>query len=192
VYEHFDGTLERLAGEIAVVEVAGVGYRLRVPASTATVLRVGRQVRLYVSHRIGQDTVHLCGFATREEREVFELVCTVTGVGSSIALAILSALSIERFREAVLRGEAKVFEKIRGIGKKTSQRLILELRGTLEETELRPPPPPEVAAVAEDALKALLALGFGPADAESRLRRALGAAPAEIAVGDLVRLASRG
>ena len=103
MYEHVSGTLERIAGELAVVDVGGVGYRLRVPASTAATLRVGAAVKLLVSHRFQNDLFHLYGFATREEREIFERVCAVTGVGPAIGLSILSALPIDRFRDVVLR-----------------------------------------------------------------------------------------
>lgn len=186
------GTLERLAGELAIIDVGGMGYRLKVPISTSQELRVGRTVKLYVTHRFAQDVFHLYGFSTREEREIFERVCAVTGVGPAIALAILSSLSIDRFRDVVLRGESKALEKIRGVGKKTAQRLILELRGALEEEDLRATPPGPVEGPAEDAVKALLSLGFGAVDAEARVRRALESAPAEAAVAELVRRASRG
>lgn len=195
MYEYFSGTLERLAGEIAVVDVGGVGYRLRVPASTAEKLRLGAPVKLHVTHRFAQEVFQLYGFATREEREIFDRVCGVTGVGPAIGLAILSSLPIERFREVVLLGETKALEKIRGVGKKTAQRLILELRGVLEEEDLRPARDATVRGVpgpADDAVKALVALGFPPSEADGRVRRALEDASAEATVGELVRLASRG
>lgn len=191
MYEHLAGTLERLSGEIAVVDVGGVGYRLKVPLSTARALRVDRPVKLFVTHRIAQDAFQLFGFATRDERRAFEQICGVTGVGPAIALAILGAFTLEQFRDVVLRGETKTFEKIRGVGKKTAQRLILELRGALDEAELRSPEE-ESAGPAADAVKALVALGFPPNDAEARVRRAVASAPAESAVAELVRRASRG
>lgn len=190
MYEHLAGTLERLSGEVAVVDVAGIGYRLRIPLSTARALRVDRPVKLFVTHRIAPEALQLFGFATREERQAFEKICGVTGVGPAVALAILSALTLEQFREIVLRGETKALEKIRGVGKKTSQRLILELRGALEEADLRGEPEPAEGPAA-DAVKALVALGFTPSEAEARVRRAVTASP-DSAVADLVRRASRG
>ncbi len=193
MYEHLSGTLERIAGELAVVDVGGVGYRLKVPASTSETLRVGRAVKLLVTHRFQNDLFHLYGFATRDEREIFERVCSVTGVGPAIGLAILSALPIEKFRDVVLRGETKALEKIKGVGKKTAQRLILELRGVLEEVDLVPSAGGKVTeGPAEDAIKALLALGFSAQEAEARVKRAVDSAPPQTPVGDLVRLASRG
>ena len=193
MYEHLSGSLDRIAGELAVVDVGGVGYRLRVPHSTAQTLRVGRAVTLLVTHRFQNEQFQLYGFATREEREVFERVCTVTGVGPAIGLAILSALPIEQFRDVVLRGETKALEKIKGVGKKTAQRLILELRGVLEEADLRPAEESaRPAGPADDAIKALVALGFTAAEAESRVRRAAESAKSDAVVGDLVRLATRG
>ena len=196
MFEHFSGTLERTAGELAVVDVGGVGYRLRVPASTAHTLRVGQAVKLYAAHRFQNDVFQLFGFATREEREVFDRVCNVSGVGPAIALAILSALPIDEFRDVVLRGETKALEKVKGVGKKTAQRLILELRGVLEEEDLRPSgSAPPALGPAADAVKALVALGFPAGEAEGRVERAVAAAggsAADMAVGELVRLASRG
>lgn len=196
MFEHFSGTLERMAGELAVVDVGGVGYGLRVPASTAKALRVGQPVRLHASHRFQNDVFQLFGFASREEREVFDRICNVTGVGPSIALSILSALPIDAFRDVVLRGESKALEKVKGVGKKTAQRLILELRGALEEEDLRPAPThEEPSGPPADAVKALIALGFPASEARSRVDRALGSlAPAagETTVAELVRLASRG
>ena len=193
MYEHVSGTLERIAGELAVVDVAGVGYRLKVPSSTAHTLKVGRAVKLLVTHRFQNDLFHLYGFATRDEREIFERVCSVSGVGPAIGLAILSALPIDQFRDVVLRGETKALEKIKGVGKKTAQRLILELRGVLEEADLAPAAAGAPAeGPTEDAIKALLALGFTAPDAEARVKRAVESAPPAAQVGDLVRLASRG
>ena len=198
MYEHFSGTLERIAGELAVIDVGGVGYRLKVPASTAHTLRAGAPAKLYATHRFQNDVFHLYGFATREEREVFERVCNVTGVGPAIGLSILSALPIDDFRDVVLRGETKALEKVKGVGKKTAQRLILELRGVLEEEDLRPADEstPGPVGPADDAVKALVALGFPQGEAQSRVERAVASVgdrdPADVEVGELVRLASRG
>jgi len=192
VYEHLAGTLERIAGEIAVVEVAGVGYRLKVPSSTAQTLRAGCSVKLFVTHRFQNEVFHLYGFASREEREVFDRVCSVTGVGPAIGLAILSSLPIDQFRGVVLRGESKALEKIKGVGKKTAQRLILELRGVLEESDLCPAESAVESGPADDAVKALISLGFHGSEAESRVRTAIESSKGSLSVADLVRLATRG
>jgi len=145
-----------------------------------------------VTHRFQNEVFHLYGFASREEREVFDRVCSVTGVGPAIGLAILSSLPIDQFRGVVLRGESKALEKIKGVGKKTAQRLILELRGVLEESDLCPAESAVESGPADDAVKALISLGFHGSEAESRVRTAIESSKGSLSVADLVRLATRG
>jgi len=197
LYEYLTGEVVRIAEDHAVLEVAGVGHRLRSPAGTLRKLREGSSARLFVSHRIRDEQLVLFGFAQPEERDFFERVCGVSGVGPASALAILSHVDPDALRSTVLDGDTTPLEKVKGIGKKTAQRIVLDLRGALEKEELMTKAG-SVATVgvpegpAADAVRALQVLGFHLTDAQERVRKVLVDHPNPSSAEDLVRLASRG
>ena len=182
----------------AIIDVAGVGYRAFIPTSTFERLpEHGQPVRLLIHHYVREDAVHLYGFYTDAERKAFETMLAVTGVGPKLALAALSAMSPADLRTHVVAGDAGFLTSIPGVGRKTAERLIVELRDRfaaidgLEDLAStgRPSSAGDVAARA-DALAALEQLGYSRAAAEKALRSVLkktGAATAD----ELVRLALR-
>ena len=128
MFYYLDGKITHIEPYIAVVDVGGVGYLCRVSARTQSRLTVGQKGRLYTYLRVGEDIFELYGFADVEEKNVFELLTGVSGVGVKVALAILSAMNPDQCILAVLNGDEKALCAAQGVGKKLAQRLILELK----------------------------------------------------------------
>ena len=197
MYEYLSGEVIRILADSVTLDVAGVGYSLKAPSATLSKLRDGSSARLFLSHRIRDDQMHFYGFSQPEERDLFERLCHVSGVGPASALALLSHIEPDNFKNAVLEGESGVLEKVKGIGKKTAQRIVLDLRGALEKEDLvASAGSPATVGVPEgpaaDAVRALQVLGFPLNEAQDRVRRIVAESPdPELVAEDLVRLASR-
>jgi Holliday junction DNA helicase RuvA len=147
-----------------LVDVQGVGYELDVPMSTFYQLPViGSQVTLHTHLVVREDAHLLFGFATEQERAAFRQLLKISGVGARIALSVLSGLSVADLAQAVTKQDSGRLTKIPGIGKKTAERLLLELRGKLEMT-LSPDAAPAMSR-SQDVLNALLALGYNEREA---------------------------
>jgi Holliday junction DNA helicase RuvA len=185
-----------LAGIIAekepprlLVESQGVGYEIEVPMSTyLTLPPVGSSVRLRIHHVLREDASLLFGFATAEERELFRALLKVNGVGPKVALAILSGVSANEFRLAIAAEDAAALTRIPGVGRKTAERLLVEMRDHFRDAPLaggtaRALPP------REEALHALLALGYKPQEAQKMLEKS---ATAGASTEDLIRGALQG
>ena len=180
-----------------VIESAGVGYEVNVPVTTAERLpRLGAEVFLLIHHVFREDGQALYGFAVAEEREFFKLLVEkVSGVGPKMALNILSRLSLPILRDAIIRGDFALLSQCPGIGKKTAERLVMELK---DKVGLEAPGAVTMAAVAaavaaptpaSDAVSALVALGFKPVDADKGVRAAIAKLGPGATADQLVRAA---
>ena len=164
-----------------VIESAGVGYEVNVPVTTAERLpKLGAEVFLLIHHVFREDGQALYGFAVAEEREFFKLLVEkVSGVGPKMALNILSRLSLPILRDAILRGDVALLSQCPGVGKKTAERLVMELKdkvgleGSAPSVATLAPAAALAPTPATDALAALVALGFKPADADKGVRAAV-------------------
>lgn len=171
--------IARLRGKIlekdasgVVVEAGGVGYAVAVPLSCLEKLR-GTEADLFVHTFVREDTLQLYGFLTRQERELFRKLLSVNGVGPGTALAILSGLSADDLVRAVETRDHRRLQGIPRIGKKTAERICLELSGKFAATDASSPVDPSDAGGAlRDAVSALENLGYRPQDAAACLRRA--------------------
>jgi holliday junction DNA helicase RuvA len=171
MYEFLSGRLVSRRPDRAVVEAGGIGYRLLIPLSTFERLppKEGAAVKLFLHHHLREDREALYGFGTEEEREFFELLTGVTGVGPALGLSILSTMPFEAFRSAVLAGDAAAVTRVKGVGKKVAARLLLELAEPLKK--MGPPassPAAPATGAAADAALALAALGYDRREAENR------------------------
>jgi holliday junction DNA helicase RuvA len=184
-----EGKLLEKSKDSAVVSAGGVGYLLFVPASTLENLPdTGQAVSLFTYLHVREDTLALYGFATRQERGMFERLISVSGIGPRVALAALSSMNPERLFMAVEQSQASLLAKIPGIGKKTAERMVFELRGKL--TDLVPLVPGSAAGgVGEEAVSALVSLGYSNAQAQSAVRRVLEDTGEGVEPGELVRRA---
>ncbi len=186
MYHHLDGLLDRVGPTRAVIDAGGVGYEVRIPLSTFEVLkgRHGQRVKLLTHLQVLEDGLRLFGFATQEEREMFRLATSISGVGPAIALAALSTFGVEVLVESIRRGDARSLQRIKGVGQKLSERLVLELKDRVVEISaisaaLGPSGKPGFAssrtpgAPATDAIAALVELGFSRREAESKVNAAV-------------------
>jgi Holliday junction DNA helicase RuvA len=164
-----------------VIESSGVGYEVNVPVTTAERLpKLGAEVFLLIHHVFREDGQALYGFAVAEEREFFKLLVEkVSGVGPKMALNILSRLSLPILRDAIIRGDVALLSQCPGVGKKTAERLVMELKdkvgleGSAPSVATLAPAAALAPTPASDALAALVALGFKPADADKGVRTAV-------------------
>ena len=190
---HLRGKLLSLNPELAVVDVHGVGYAVSLPLPTYYELqRLAPQaeVSLFIHTHVREDALALYGFWSERERALFERLITVSGVGPRLARAILSGLPAEDLLRALAAGDVARLTRIPGVGKKTAERLVLELRE--KAAELAAAPPTEAAAAREpddeDLLVALVNLGYRRGDAEKALAE-VRRESATATVPELLRLA---
>jgi Holliday junction DNA helicase RuvA len=184
---HLRGILLEKHPNQAVVEAGGVGYDVTIPVSTFSALpEAGHEIRLRVHTHVREDALALFGFATAEEKALFERLISVSGIGPKLAITVLSGLATADLTAAIRGGEVERLVRIPGVGKKTAERMILELREKL------PAPAAEAAAAAaapggktalsrteQDVLSALMNLGCTPAAAEAAVKKAKAAGAGE-------------
>lgn len=167
-----------------LVDVGGVGYEVDVPMSTFCNLPAeGSEITLLTHFIVREDAQLLYGFATAAERQTFRALIRISGVGPRIALAVLSGMSTQDLADAVEQGNATLLTRVPGIGKKTADRLVLELKGKLAGNAFAPAGGAASAAQA-DILSALMALGYSEREAQASVR----ALPAEVTVSEGIRL----
>ena len=192
---YVSGTLVIKKPTEVIVDVGGIGYRVLVPTSTFEALpAVGKPVKLTTYHNLREDAEDLFGFSSEAEYTVFGMMLAVSGVGPKLALAALSALRPGEIRDRILDGDAAMLTRIPGVGRKTAERLIVELRDRFEKmdpsddgTSTREPG----SAFRADALAALEALGLSGSAAEKAVRSVLKKHPDLSSAEDVVRLALR-
>lgn len=131
MFYYLNGKITILDANLAVIDCGGVGYGCHVTNYTQSQLRVGEEKRLYTYCNIREDAFDIYGFSTREELRLFEMLLSVNGVGTKAAVAILSALTPEQFTLAVMTGDDRSLTMAQGVGKKSAQRIILELKDKL-------------------------------------------------------------
>lgn len=196
-----EGKLVEAAPLSAVIEANGVGYEVFIPVTTAEKLPpIGQMARLHIVSVYREDSQALYGFAAREDRDFFRLLVEkVSGIGPKIALNIMSRMSVAVLRNAIAQSDVALLSKCQGIGKKTAERLVLELRDKVFPGGV---PSAEGIAVStgesnipvegsalQDAVAALVTLGYKPAEADKALRKAQGQLGPDAATEDLIKQA---
>lgn len=179
MYSYIKGTLEEIGEDKIVVDNQGIGYNIYVPGSVLDrVAAVGSEVKIFTYLNVKEDALTLYGFLTKDDIKVFKLLLGVSGIGPKGALAILSVLSTDDLRFAVVGGDAKAIAKAPGVGAKTAQRVILELKDKLELEDVFEPKETqgfaaksEVNTVKGEAVQALVALGYSSSEALSVLSK---------------------
>lgn len=168
MFAHFDGVIAEKTAEAIVLDVNGVGYLLQVSAQTLSLApAAGGRMKLYASLSVREDAMELFGFHSREEKRMFERLRSVSGVGPRMALAILSAMPLNDLSVALVAGDAAALTRVPGIGKKTAQRLLLELRDKVDQSELtgQGAVAPAGGGAQGEAIAALMALGYASSEA---------------------------
>ena len=182
---YIKGELTEIMEDAIVVENNGIGFNIRVPATVISEFCVtGEQVKVYTYLQIREDAHSLYGFLTRDDLEIFKMLINVNGIGPKGALAILSTISPDDLRFAVLAGDSKTISKAPGIGSKTAQKLIIELKDKLKIEDVLDggadggyePQSDMGDTAAAEAVMALTALGYSSADATRAVRQVDGGA----------------
>ena len=191
MFEYIKGELVEVAPTYAVVEASGVGYFLNISLTTYSEIEKQSATKLFAHHIVREDVEMLYGFATREERDLFRLLISVSGVGGNTARMILSTYSTAELRNIIATGNAVLLKNVKGLGLKTAQKIIVDLSGKMIDL-----PKYDAAAAAltvaqtpeayDEALSALVMLGFAKAASEKVLRK-LFADNALLSVEDAVR-----
>ena len=173
------GTLIEKHPNQAIVEAGGVGYDVLIPVSTFSALPdAGAQVKLRIYTHVREDTFSLFGFYTGEEKSVFEKLISVSGIGPSLAIKVLSGMAVSGLIPAIRNGQVDQLVRIPGVGKKTAERIVLELKDKLEQVGagatpgMAEKPAAALSVVDQDVLSALLNLGCNRAAAEAAVRSA--------------------
>ena len=193
--EYIRGELTELTPALATIEAGGVGYGLNISLNTYSAVQGKREVKLYVYEAIREDAHVLYGFYNKKEREMFELLITVSGVGTNTARMMLSSMTVGELCNVISTGNAKLMQSIKGIGKMTAQRIIVDLRDKIVALGIADEIPaggsvgaPVDTAVRDEAVAALTMLGFAPAPTQKVVVQILQAEPT-LPVEQVVKLA---
>lgn len=187
MYESIRGTLTQKEPAFVVVETAGIGWRIQVPLPTYEALpRVGAEVFLLLHLVLREDEWRLHGFADEDTRTAFRTLLRVSGVGPSVALAVLGTLGAAALRRALAEGDVRALLRVKGVGRKTAERILVELRGSLPEPVGGGARASRDAGPVEEAVRALESLGYAPDDARARVQSLLEPAAEGTAVQRLV------
>ena len=191
---------ERIQGEVVlkqparvVLRTAGIGYELKVTVPTSSALRPGESCELLTILHVVDGNPTLLGFGSHKERELARRLLSVSGVGPSMTLAILSTYSPEEVARAIVTGDAAALQRVKGVGTKTAERLCLELREHVAKMELATGDagPTLLPQTAEDAIAALLTLGYSEKEAGNKVRKAYDSRP-EADTEGLIKAVLRG
>ena len=182
MFAHFEGIVAEKNPDSIVLDVHGVGYLLNVSSATLSMApAVGEKMKLYSVLNVREDAIDLYGFYSREEKSMYERLKGVNGVGSRTALQILSSMSVRDLSIALVSGDANALTRVPGIGKKTAQRLVLELKDKIDDEQLvgsAAAVAPVAAAKSRgpeaEAIEALLALGYTSSEAAKAVSRVSG------------------
>lgn len=170
--EYIRGKIEELTPTYAVVECGGLGYLLNISLTTFTALEAKPEAKLLVHEAIREDAYQLFGFATEKERQLFRLLIGVSGVGANTARMILSSIAAPELETVIFSGDHSRLKNVKGIGTKTAQRIIVDLRDKIKPSDETLISQPSVSSdVFEEALLALVMLGFARPQSQKVLKK---------------------
>ncbi|MBQ0086646.1 MAG: Holliday junction branch migration protein RuvA [Bacteroidales bacterium] len=194
MYEYIKGILTEISPAEAIVETCGIGWKLAISLTTFSPLQslTGQEVKLFTHHHLREDDEQLYGFFTKDERAVFQQLISVSGIGAGSARMILSSMTADETRAAILGGDTNRFKAVKGIGLKSAQRIILELKDKIDKTAVGDIPLAGPvggdSAVREEARSALVLLGFARPAVEKVLSTILQQTP-DITIEALIKKA---
>ena len=193
MFDFMHGILKNKEPTKAIIEVGGIGYRLVIPLNTYTRLpALESPTHLFLSQVIREDAHTLYAFIDQEERNLFEVLITLTGIGPKTAIGIIGHLDMNGLRHAILTNDIRILSKLPGIGKKTAERLVLEMKDkiqTLHKKETGSPLSPSSSDhLIVDAISALMNLGYSPIESQKAVQSARKEALQETDLGRLISL----
>lgn len=162
MYDYFNGKLVFKAPTHVILEVGGIGYYIHISLTTYSLIKDLENCKLFISFQVREDAHTLFGFATEGERHLFNHLISVSGIGPNTGRMMLSSITPEEIQSAIVNGQVAIIQKIKGIGPKTAQRVILELQDKLKKQgdHALLPISPVAQSVPDEALSALVMLGF--------------------------------
>ena len=176
MYEYIRGQFQGISKDYVVIELNNIGYKIFTSGNTMSNMpKVGDEVLLYLEQIVREDFIGLYGFTTREELEMFKLLLSINGVGAKAALSLLSISTVNNLKYAIMMGDEKHITRAPGIGKKTAQRIILELKDKLKPDELTSEEGELIEGINDNSdyetLSALMALGYTEKEAQKALEK---------------------
>ncbi|HFE9681805.1 TPA: Holliday junction branch migration protein RuvA [Clostridium perfringens] len=181
MYEYIRGQFQGISKDYVVIELNNIGYRIFTSGNTMSNMpKVGDEVLLYLEQIVREDFIGLYGFTTREELEMFKLLLSINGVGAKAALSLLSISTVNNLKYAIMMGDEKHITRAPGIGKKTAQRIVLELKDKLKPDELTSEEGQLIEGINDNSdysfninetLSALMALGYTEKEAQKALEK---------------------
>ncbi len=174
---YIKGIFEEITEDGIVVEAGGVGYGIAVPPALASELTQGEEVKIYTYFQVAEDMQKLYGFGSREDRKVFTRLLKVSGIGPKLAMSIMGAVPTDELKLAVITGDVKSLSRAPGLGKKTAEKLILELKDSFDASELvtsgneTQGAPLVMNDAFSEATQALMALGYSSSEAMRAVRK---------------------
>lgn len=179
MYDYFSGKLIFKAPTHVILDVGGIGYHIHITLTTFSQIKDQENCKLYVSYQVREDSQTLYGFATEGERQLFNHLISVSGIGPNTGRMMLSSINPEEIQSAIVNGQVNIIQKIKGIGPKSAQRLILELQDKLKKQgpDALIALPKSQSSIPEEALSALVMLGFVKNQAEKVLNSLVNAEP---------------
>ena len=174
--EYLVGTIVELTPAYVVLDIGGVGYYVNISLTTFEQIQSKKDVKIYVHQIIREDSFTLYGFGTKEERELFRLLISVSGIGAATARLMLSSLKPDELRQAIITGDVQLIKSVKGIGVKTAQRVIIDLKdkiGGSDESGILP----AISPISQEAIEALVTLGFARKAVEKAVRKVLKDSP---------------
>lgn len=178
-----------------ILDVNGVGYSVNIPVSSYSRLgEIGETIKILTYQHVREDELKLYGFSTKPEKDLFELLISVNGVGPKVALGILSSISVEDFQRSILEEDLDVLTHISGVGKKIAQRLIVELKEKLTKVDLRLEKGEKVkerigVSVGDEAVLALVSLGYNKFDAKKAVEKVSSESKESLPIEELIKRA---
>lgn len=186
------GALSEISPTNITITANGIGYEILISLSTFDKLpKVGSDCKILTYLHVREDILQLYGFLTHEEKDLFKLLLTVSGIGPKTALTILSGMTIENLKNAIASENTGLLNEIPGVGKKTAQRIIIELKERVGGVGIKLPKPilKEEELILNDAISALLNLGYKQMPAQGAVEKALAEAESKIKLEDLIKRA---
>jgi Holliday junction DNA helicase RuvA len=184
--DNVTGEVTRVDKDAIVINVGGIGLRALVPRSVQEVVTVGHVITIFTNLVLREDSITLFGFISEEERSLFNTITLVNGVGPKMGIAILSTLSVEQLRSAVVREEAAILTRVPGVGKKTAEKIVFELKGKMGDTVLQGLT--VVDDVDTEVLGALTSLGYSVVEAQTAIQSIPRDAPRDVSARVMMAL----
>ncbi|NQU18186.1 MAG: Holliday junction branch migration protein RuvA [Candidatus Saganbacteria bacterium] len=172
---HLSGKLSNKEKNFIVIDINGIGYQVNIPINIEERLpQIGKELKIFTYQVIKEDSNALYGFLTKDERRLFAMLITVSGVGPKAALSVMSGLAIETITSAIVKGNAEILSSAPGVGKKTAQKICIELKEKLAKSLGVKPSEmqqalPEEKGMVNDAIQALMTLGYTPKEARDAI-----------------------